>query len=426
MSGLTRDDFHILNHYVRTQNRELYWNYLAQLPGNDGYGLLALGVVRNDSTPGQTANAYAQEYAKGKYGKELTEREWQPFGVDLIERDYAARAQLFKDEGPEKALNMPVLKVQEVHAEAFTEAKLHADAWTLNIMVKAAFERGGEQEAEKLWTSALNNKGYGSVRLMDSMAELAKIDMRNLRDFIDSPVKGLRQTGELLDYAKRLIEARVEAGGSLPHTDPHRIGYRQDYYQRDNEGKWTRHIRVPGAMDRPEFQQIAVTDKSLTASLDDTRDVRVARQQQRAQFHPGDPYREIARSPFLLSDQTTPDDAWLAKQTRFSDQNSLALHNSLRQRLPPETSPDRLAQVTVAARMGGITAGNLQAVDVDGQRLHVVSNVPGLRGSIDLASAPPPQAESLQQLQHHHDQETLGRTRQAERGASQPAMDPAR
>ena len=75
------------------------------------------------------------------------------------------------------------------------------------------------------------------------------------------------------------------------------------------------------------------------------------------------------------------------------------LFDALRQRLPPETSPDRLAQIALAARHGGVTAGNLQAVDVDGQRLHVVSNVPGLRGSIDLASAPPPQAESLQQLQ---------------------------
>lgn len=102
------------------------------------------------------------------------------------------------------------------------------------------------------------------------------------------------------------------------------------------------------------------------------------------------------------------------------------LFDALRQRLPPETSPDRLAQIALAARLGGVTAGNLQAMDVDGQRLHVVSNVPGLRGSIDLASPPPPQAESLQQLQQHHDQQTLERTRQAERGASQPAMDPAR
>ena len=75
------------------------------------------------------------------------------------------------------------------------------------------------------------------------------------------------------------------------------------------------------------------------------------------------------------------------------------LFDALRQRLPPQTSPDRLAQIALAARLGGVTAGNLHAVDVDGQRLHVVSTVPGLRGSIDLASAPPPQAESLQQLQ---------------------------
>lgn len=102
------------------------------------------------------------------------------------------------------------------------------------------------------------------------------------------------------------------------------------------------------------------------------------------------------------------------------------LFDALRQRLPPETSPDRLAQIAVAARLGGVTAGNLQAVDVDGQRLHVVSTVPGLRGSVDLGTAPPPQAESLQQLQQHNHQHALERSRQAEREANQAAMDPAR
>ena len=48
MSGLTEKDVKVLLHYADTGNRELYWNYLAQLPGADGYGLLALGVVRND------------------------------------------------------------------------------------------------------------------------------------------------------------------------------------------------------------------------------------------------------------------------------------------------------------------------------------------------------------------------------------------
>ena len=44
MSGLNQKDLGILRTYANKGNRELYWNYLAQSNGNDGYGLLALGV----------------------------------------------------------------------------------------------------------------------------------------------------------------------------------------------------------------------------------------------------------------------------------------------------------------------------------------------------------------------------------------------
>lgn len=49
MSGLNQKNIEILQQYASKGNRELYWNYLAQKEGSDGYGLLALGVVRNGS-----------------------------------------------------------------------------------------------------------------------------------------------------------------------------------------------------------------------------------------------------------------------------------------------------------------------------------------------------------------------------------------
>lgn len=67
MSGLTQHDIRILTSYASAGNRELYWNYISQLPGADGYGTLALGVVRNDSLPGQVANSYAQDYARTQH-----------------------------------------------------------------------------------------------------------------------------------------------------------------------------------------------------------------------------------------------------------------------------------------------------------------------------------------------------------------------
>jgi len=87
MSGLTAENLRVLGHYATTGNRELYWNYLSQLPGADGYGTLALGVVRNDSLPGRVANSYAQSHAasQGDSGSQfananLSEREWEEFG----------------------------------------------------------------------------------------------------------------------------------------------------------------------------------------------------------------------------------------------------------------------------------------------------------------------------------------------------------
>lgn len=98
MTGLTEKDIRVLTSYAREGNRELYWNYLSQLPGADGYGTLALGVVRNDSLPGQVANTYAQQYARSQHQKgshfqnaELHERQWEEFGQTLLMRDLERR-----------------------------------------------------------------------------------------------------------------------------------------------------------------------------------------------------------------------------------------------------------------------------------------------------------------------------------------------
>ncbi|HYP69863.1 MAG TPA: hypothetical protein VEP93_03220, partial [Variovorax sp.] len=98
MSGLNQKDLDILRAYADDGNRERYWNYLAQKQGNDGYGLLALGVVRNDNLPGQVANAYAQLEAADQHDRNpklqnrtLTERQWEAFGQTLLHRDLERR-----------------------------------------------------------------------------------------------------------------------------------------------------------------------------------------------------------------------------------------------------------------------------------------------------------------------------------------------
>src|SRR5690606_937122 len=97
----------ILGFYAQRGNRELYWNYLAQHEGSDGYGLLALGVVRNDSMPGAVANNFAQSRARSHDGRVLTEREWEQFGQDLIAYDLEQRKYWMSKDRPDLALNLP-------------------------------------------------------------------------------------------------------------------------------------------------------------------------------------------------------------------------------------------------------------------------------------------------------------------------------
>mgnify|MGYP000946498158 CR=1 FL=1 len=121
MSGLTDKDIEVLDFYAKQGNRELYWNYLAQLPGSDGYGLLALGVVRNDSLPGRVANSFATAVAEQQeelFGSgenvDFTERKQETFGQKLINQDLAERKRWMQADKPELSLNLPY-KIGRAH-----------------------------------------------------------------------------------------------------------------------------------------------------------------------------------------------------------------------------------------------------------------------------------------------------------------------
>lgn len=67
-----------------------------------------------------------------------------------------------------------------------------------------------------------------------------------------------------------------------------------------------------------------------------------------------------------------------------------ALHGELRNALPSETSQDRLAQIALAAKEGGIEAGHIRTMDVVGTNLMLTGVTPGTNACVDLASPPPP------------------------------------
>jgi pimeloyl-ACP methyl ester carboxylesterase len=75
-----------------------------------------------------------------------------------------------------------------------------------------------------------------------------------------------------------------------------------------------------------------------------------------------------------------------------------ALYAELKQALPTSISEDRLAQITVAAKVGGVRAGQLDGIHIDEQSLQVFvsGKIPGNRCCVDLATPPPTAQETLQ------------------------------
>lgn len=293
MSGLTEQDLHILEHYAREGNRELYWNYLAQKEGADGYGLLALGVVRNDSMPGATANHFADNRARAD-GRRLSERDWERFGEDLIKRDFALRIERFEDGRPDLALNLPVEDVQHAHDGAFRQAHIDPNAWTPRQLLEAARRQGGEQEAEKVWDRMLDGRVLGIERAWSTTRDIV---FRYNDGQLDA-----------WDYYRAIGSASTTAAADRDRTDPDIIGAKNYYHRYDErENSWhTIVTSMTGATWRER-----VTDPETINKLNDARSVRLETEAQRDDFHPDDPNRNrpIARSPFTLADAGQAPDA---------------------------------------------------------------------------------------------------------------------
>lgn len=70
----------------------------------------------------------------------------------------------------------------------------------------------------------------------------------------------------------------------------------------------------------------------------------------------------------------------------------------LREMLPEGTSPDRLSQIALAAKQGGIEAGSIRTLDVQGDRLLLTGRTSGTRAEVDLSVPPPDGAVSNREL----------------------------
>jgi len=402
--ALSERDMVVLRHYAAKGNRELYWNYLAQLPGNDGYGRLALGVVRNDNMPGATANLYAQNYAWRHHRIALSEREWDRFGVDLMQRDLVLRQIHLAKQEPALALNLPAANVRDAHKAAFQNIKVDADAWTPNKLLTAA-RRAGEAEAarqiaahrergepvpdeaaytarivdqrmEKVWSSMLDNDALGLYRGADTLASLAAAQ--------DMPVV------DRLVYARDMAEAYAGAMHDRPHLDPHLIGKGDRHYTRDEDGRWLEQ-RVPPPLALDFIDRVhAVEDGPLRRELEDTHRLRHEREAARDAMHPDDPGKHIA-SPHPLADARP-----LLTLPQAGDD---PIYAAIRLQMPIEVTDDKVAEAALAARQAGIhRESDLPPVDLNTRDMIVFGSTlwrPGF--AVDATTPAPPREASLAQ-----------------------------
>ncbi len=285
MSGLNQKDLDILRAYADQGNRELYWNYLAQKPGNDGYGLLALGVVRNDNLPGQVANAYAQLEASDQndrnprlQNRTLTEREWEAFGQTLLHRDLERREAWLGSGNPALALNLPGRDVQKAHDLAFERHHLDPNCWTPRILLEATRKNLSEDAAEKVWSEMLNNAYGGTARAANTVGH----------------AYNAMPWGQATAYVAKLGVYEVSmAHQSLNTQDPNVIGIRSSYHvYNEKAGTW--HHHTEGGL------PILERNARVLEGLNDSREVRLERQLKATQYHADDSYRQRIETPKVV------------------------------------------------------------------------------------------------------------------------------
>lgn len=295
MSGLKEQDLKILSSYADAGNRELYWNYLSQLDGADGYATLALGVVRNDSLPGQVANSYAQNYARTQHDNgshfanaNLSERQWEAFGQTLLKKDLEARQYWMSEHRPDLAQNLPGADVMRAHDQAFLDHELDPNCWTPRVLLQAALEKSGPQKLEQIWTNMLDNEYGGAARIRNTGYEtFAQMGL----------AAGSQYLAKLgTTEAIQMLEGRSA-------VDPNVIGSNSFYAMYfEKEQKWMNVSAGGGHLSMREE-----TNPGRIAELDDARAVRLERQQKATQFHEDDPHRSITRSPLTASVDGLPD-----------------------------------------------------------------------------------------------------------------------
>ncbi|MGV8961213.1 MAG: XVIPCD domain-containing protein [Stenotrophomonas sp.] len=246
---------------------------------------MALAVVRNDNLPGQVANAYAQSAASNQNDRNpklqnhvLTEREWEQFGQTLLDRDLERRIYWLGTGQRELALNLPGRDVQVAHDKAFAEHGLDPNCWTPRVLLEATRKNLSEDAAENVWKEMLNNDKLGTARAWSTTGHA----------YAAMPF------GPATAYIATLGGYELAmAHQALPTRDPNVIGVRGAFHAYDEKaGTW--HFHPEGGIPMRE------RNPRILEQLNDTRELRLERNQKAIEFHQDDPYRRRIETPKVV------------------------------------------------------------------------------------------------------------------------------
>jgi hypothetical protein len=207
---LTQAQLNTLGQFAAQGDRLGYWNYLSSL--GDRYAGLAGQVVTGETVSGYVANTYFQRVVTDQMGRPLTGPEMWDLGVNLMNRDLAAR-QVAVDQGG-TGLNLPVETIANYHDQAFRQATNGAvgyEGWTAWAPIRVSIEQGNNAHAEFLWSLMLDQGFVNNILVTGAVTGVAPNDA-NAQRWLDVVPGAAAESANLPSHLNSLKNTEVIDG----------------------------------------------------------------------------------------------------------------------------------------------------------------------------------------------------------------------
>lgn len=174
---LTQAEMNILQGFASSGDRAGYYTFLANK--GDGYALMALGVVNNDSIAGQVANAYARSVTS-QFDPAMTDAQWSSKWLSisngLMAADFALRQQRHVSSSSDYTLNYQ--EIQLYHNTVFTANGVPKEAWTAEIVLE------NHPNPQVWWAGQIAQGGINTVASYINLAnEMAIINANEAANY---------------------------------------------------------------------------------------------------------------------------------------------------------------------------------------------------------------------------------------------------